>query len=130
MFQVSSPSWMFQFSSSWPAGDCLLVGTGWDSILYLLDIHLDSPITHQSRSELLHLSLSIMPGTVGRPSWLKKLRPHRRPAPYGDMLLGQTPNQPHAHMRLSTTDSCLLHFPLAWHRGQVQLAKKTARTPA
>ncbi|KAE8333779.1 hypothetical protein BDV39DRAFT_198691 [Aspergillus sergii] len=67
-----------------------------------------------------------MPGTVGRPSWLKKLRPHRRPAPYGDMLLGQTPNQPRVHTRLSTTDSCLLHPPPAWHRGQVQQVTELA----
>ncbi|KAE8136031.1 hypothetical protein BDV38DRAFT_284273 [Aspergillus pseudotamarii] len=39
--------------------------------LDLLDTLHDSLITHQPRSELPHLSLSIMPGTVGRPSWLK-----------------------------------------------------------
>ncbi|KAF7617756.1 hypothetical protein AFLA_006668 [Aspergillus flavus NRRL3357] len=48
-----------------------------------------------------------------RACWLKKLRPHRRPAPYGDMLLGQTPNQLHD----SHADrACWLKRPPArWH---------------
>ncbi|KAB8242078.1 hypothetical protein BDV35DRAFT_384335 [Aspergillus flavus] len=87
---------------------CLL-GTGWDSVLYLLNIHLDSPITHQPRSELPHLSLSIMPGTVGRPRDKRQI----------SFMI---------HMRLSRTDSCLLHPPHACHRGQVQ-EQADATTP-
>ncbi|KAE8155985.1 hypothetical protein BDV40DRAFT_282439 [Aspergillus tamarii] len=87
MFQVSSPSWRFRVSSTWPVGkshgDEPLLTTPSSAYrrlyaacfeldgtrsFYLLDLLHDSLITHQPRSELPHLSLSIMSGPVGRPS--------------------------------------------------------------